>query len=107
MIDLVHEGFDLAVAPGPQLDSTLIKRQLTSFRYLVCASPAYLKKHRAPRPPSDLADHNCLLYAYSSFGRERPFVNKAGKTTTVRVSGNLVTTSIPTMRAAAVAGVGL
>ena len=73
----------------------------------MCCAPAYLEKHSAPRSPADLAGHNCLLYTYSMLGREWPFVDPAGNPTTMRVSGNLATTSNEAIRAAAVAGVGL
>ena len=67
MIDLVEEGFDLAIMPSSPTDSTLIKRTLAKWRHLLCCA---LERHSAPRHPADLADHNCLLYAYSIFGAE-------------------------------------
>jgi DNA-binding transcriptional LysR family regulator len=107
MIDLVQEGFDLAIMPFSPPDSTTIKRTLAKWHYLLCCAPAYLETHPAPRSPADLADHNCLLYAYSVFGPQFPFIDPAGNPVTARVSGNLTTTSIAVMRAATLAGVGL
>ncbi|HUA54928.1 MAG TPA: LysR family transcriptional regulator [Candidatus Sulfotelmatobacter sp.] len=107
MIDLVQEGFDLAIMPMAPPDSTVIKRTLAKWRYVVCCAPAYLEAHPAPRNPADLADHNCLLYAYSVFGPELPFIDEAGNPATARVSGNLLTTSIGVMRATALAGLGV
>jgi DNA-binding transcriptional LysR family regulator len=70
MIDLVQEGFDLAIMPFAPPDSTLIKRSLAKWHYVLCGAPAYLETHQAPRSPADLADHNFLLYAYSIYGAE-------------------------------------
>src|SRR5271154_3643638 len=64
MIDLVQEGFDLAIMPVSPPDSTLIRRTLAKWRYMVCAAPVYLAAHSAPRSPADLTGHNCLTYAY-------------------------------------------
>jgi DNA-binding transcriptional LysR family regulator len=107
MIDLVQEGFDLAIMPASPPDSALIRRTLAKWHYVLCCAPAYLDAHAAPRTPADLSDHNCLLYAYSVFGTEFHFIDPAGNPVAVRVSGNLVTTSIVVMRTAAVAGLGL
>ena len=94
MIDVVQEGFDLAIMPASPPDSTLIRRTLAKWHYLLCCAPAYLETHSTPRRPADLADHNCLLYAYSIFGTEFHFIDPAGNPVSARVSGNLVTTSI-------------
>jgi DNA-binding transcriptional LysR family regulator len=107
MIDLVQEEFDLAVMPASPPDSSLIRRTLAKWHYLLCCAPAYLETHSAPRRPADLADHNCLLYAYSIFGLEFPFIDPAGNPVISRVSGKLVTSSISLMRTAAAAGLGL
>jgi DNA-binding transcriptional LysR family regulator len=107
MIDLVQEGFDLAIMPVSPPDSTLIRRTLAKWHYLLCCAPAYLNAHAAPRTPSDLSDHNFLLYAYSVFGHEFHFTDPTGSPVAVRVAGNLVTTSIVVMRTAATAGLGL
>jgi DNA-binding transcriptional LysR family regulator len=107
MVDVVQEGFDLAIMPASPPDSTLIRRTLAKWRHVVCCAPAYLAAHSAPRSPADLSGHNCLIYAYSPFGHEYRFIDPAGDPVVVRVSGNLVTTSIAAMRTAAVAGLGL
>jgi DNA-binding transcriptional LysR family regulator len=107
MIDLVQEGFDLAIMPASPPDSTVIKRTLAKWHHVLCCAPAYLETHSVPRRPADLADHNCLLYAYSIFGTEFQFIDPAGNPVSARVSGRLVTTSIIVTRIAAAAGLGL
>jgi DNA-binding transcriptional LysR family regulator len=106
-MDLVEEGFDLAITPVSPPDTTLVKRRLATWHYVLCCAPAYLETHPTPRSPADLAGHNCILYSHSIFGHEWPFIDANGQTVMARVSGNLVTTSPETMRAVAVAAGGL
>ena len=64
MIDLVEEGFDLAIRAIPPPDSSLIVRNLAPWRHVLCCSPDYRKRHPAPDRPADLTQHNCLRYAF-------------------------------------------
>ncbi len=63
-IDIVGQGFDIAVRFGAVTDSSLRIRSLGSKRRLVCAAPAYIEKHGTPRTPADLKDHNCLVMRF-------------------------------------------
>ncbi|MDP5219824.1 LysR family transcriptional regulator [Ruegeria sp. 2205SS24-7] len=63
-VDLVGQGFDMAVRFGNVVDSTLRARSLGTFQRLVCAAPAYLEKHGTPRSPNELTDHNCLVMRF-------------------------------------------
>jgi DNA-binding transcriptional LysR family regulator len=65
-IDLVHEGFDLAILPGPLRESRLVARRLGEFRYGLHASPAYLRRRAAPRRPADLASHELVVFTGDS-----------------------------------------
>jgi DNA-binding transcriptional LysR family regulator len=61
-VDLVDEGFDLALRAGELADSSLVAHTIGPPASLaLCASPAYLKRRSAPRHPSDLAEHDCLV----------------------------------------------
>jgi DNA-binding transcriptional LysR family regulator len=62
-VDLVEEGFDLAIRAGVLADSTLIARPLGSIRRLLVAAPGYLKQHGQPKVPADLEKHACLVFA--------------------------------------------
>jgi len=60
VVDLVGDEMDVAVRVGRLTDSSLLARRLAPYRLCLCASPAYLKRHRPPRTPADLAGHACL-----------------------------------------------
>lgn len=62
-VDIVAEGFDVAVRIGALEDSSLIARRVASYRYVLCASPDYLKKTGRPEHPSHLAGHICIVNA--------------------------------------------
>jgi DNA-binding transcriptional LysR family regulator len=61
-VDIVEEGYDLAIRAGRLPDSTLIARRLGNSRMLVCASPEYIESHSTPDTPDDLNRHTLLLY---------------------------------------------
>jgi DNA-binding transcriptional LysR family regulator len=107
MIDLLEEGYDLAIRPFVPPDSSFIVRRLASWRHILCCAPSYLEKHQTPQTPADLASHNCIRYALYPFGDEWHFIDPAGKPVAVRVKGNIVTTSLDVLREAAVGGEGL
>ncbi|MFN3566703.1 MAG: LysR family transcriptional regulator, partial [Burkholderiaceae bacterium] len=65
IVDLVEEGFDLAIRIGQVGSDRLVARRLGTMRLLACASPAYLKARGAPRVPADLATHAVMTYAYA------------------------------------------
>ncbi len=58
--DLIKEGIDISVRPGPPSDTSLVARNLGDFERVVCASPEYLARHGVPRTPDDLARHSCI-----------------------------------------------
>lgn len=62
MVDIVDEGFDIAIRMSALSDSSLIARKVEQRRIMVCASPDYLKEHGRPKTPEDLRTHNCLLF---------------------------------------------
>jgi DNA-binding transcriptional LysR family regulator len=104
-VNLVEARIDLALRITNQLDPNLIARQLAVCRSLVCASPAYLARHGTPLRPEDLAQHNCLSYAY--FGRSIWEFTRAGEPHAVAVSGNLSANESMVLLEAALAGGGI
>lgn len=107
IVDLVEEGFDLAVRVGAVGSDRLVARRLGAMRLVVCAAPGYLQRHGTPRTPDDLVRHNALTYAYSSAPRVWQFTDALGKEHQARVSGSLHSNSGDALRAAAVEGLGI
>ncbi len=66
VIDLVDEGYDLAVRVGTLADSGLVARALRPYGMLICAAPAYLARRGTPHHPSDLLQHECLGFSHWS-----------------------------------------
>jgi DNA-binding transcriptional LysR family regulator len=73
-VDFTDEGFDLAVRGRVQPDSGLVARKLEDAPLLIAASPAYLKRHRAPRTPEELARHECIQFVLPSSGQVVPWL---------------------------------
>lgn len=108
MLDLVEQGFDLAIWYASAPDLSLIRKHLASYRAILCASPDYLAKHGHPRHPTDLASHKCIVYYDAPFGkggREWTFTGPDGDVT-VQVSGSLETNNIDAIRAGVLSGQG-
>ncbi|WP_119157886.1 LysR family transcriptional regulator [Caldimonas tepidiphila] len=106
VIDLVDEGFDLAVRIARLPDSSLVSRKLASTRLVLCASPQYLRARGAPQHPSELAQHDVLGYSLLSIGDQWQFSGPEGPVT-VKVQPRLWTNNGDTCVAAAVRGTGL
>ncbi len=69
MVDLIDDGFDVAIRAEPLHDSSLIARQLAPLRTVVCGAPSYLETHARPRTPAELLEHNCLTMTGSALYR--------------------------------------
>ncbi len=108
VVDLVSEGFDLAIRIGALEDSQLVARRIAPNRRVLCASPDYLLRHGRPQRPQDLADHQCLLL-FGSNGRQDTWrLNDAkGREIAVRVQGRYESNFGELLRDASVAGEGI
>lgn len=106
-VDLIEEGWDLAIRIGMLQDSTMIARRLAPCTMRLCAAPAYLAANGTPRTVADLEHHNCLRYTLSrSVGSENwTFGKQHG--ITVPVKGTLKANNGDALVAAAVAGEGI
>jgi DNA-binding transcriptional LysR family regulator len=106
LVDLVEEGFDVAVRIARLPSSSLISRKIASTRMILCASPGYLKKHGTPKQPADLANHTVLAYSLLSVGDHWEFEGPHGKVT-VKVMPRLHSNSGETCRSVALAHQGI
>ena len=106
VVNLVEEGFDVAIRVATAIDPGLVARKLGHARLVVCAAPGYLKKHGVPEVPGDLVRHQCLTYAYVSSPNEWRF-RRAGVEQKILVSGSLNGNSGDILRSAAVEGLGV
>ena len=108
MVDLVEEGFDLAIRATPPPNSSLIVRKLTPWRFILFAPRRPISRAiAAPQRPEDLAQHNCLRYAFSPFGDDWRFEGRDGKRVSVKVTGDVVTNSGELLRQLTLAGRGV
>lgn len=113
-VGAADEGFDVSiVSVGQQpLQGEFIARRLARSAFVVCATPQYLREHGTPLQPQDLLSHQGLLPAVSAVRREFTLFPVKGGTTTRSVSiatptPMLTTSHIETLRAAALAGLGI
>jgi DNA-binding transcriptional LysR family regulator len=106
MVDLIEEGYDLTLRLIPVRDSSLIVRHLATYRMVVCGAPRYFARRGRPRSPADLAEHNCLLFYDSLWGKDWHFSGPEGDHT-VHVTGDLETNSVVSLRQGALLGQGL
>ena len=106
VVDLVEEGFDLAVRIARLPDSSLISRQLASTRLVLCAAPGYLARRGTPRHPADLAQHDVLGYSLLSMGDQWQFNGPQGPVT-VKVKPRIWCNNGDSCTAAAVGGAGI
>lgn len=108
VVDLVSEGFDLAIRIGALEDSSLVARHVAPNRRVLCASPAYLKRRGNPRSPKDLTEHDCLLL-FGSSGRQDVWRlhDAQGEEHAIRVQGRFESNYGELLRDASVAGEGI
>jgi DNA-binding transcriptional LysR family regulator len=106
-VDLLEERFDVAIRVGHLADSSLTSRKLSSIAQAVVASPAYLEANGVPRKPSDLTEHNCLVYTYATRQSAWRFVDRDRQEHVVRVTGRFLANNGDTLRALAIKDTGV
>jgi DNA-binding transcriptional LysR family regulator len=106
-VDLLEEGFDVAIRIGQLPDSSLIARRLMSTQIVLCASPGYLERYGEPHMPRDLANHNCLTYSLSKTRGEWEFSGRDREPEAVNVAGHFIANNGDALRLLALAGEGI
>ena len=105
-VDLIDEGMDLAIRIGSLSDSRLIARRLCTNHRVLVASQAYLDRRGVPSHPSELADHECVLF--TSFARPREWkLHGPEGPVTVSVSGRMASNNADVVATAAKRGLGI
>jgi DNA-binding transcriptional LysR family regulator len=102
-VDIVRDGFDLAIRIGELPDSSLVARKILTDKRVICAAPSYLEREGVPVTLADLERHNCV----SAGGQDMWRLEGPDGECHVRVKGNLKTNSAEVVRAALLTGVGL
>jgi len=108
-VDIVAEGFDVAIGGGIELTDALIARELARLRIVLVAAPAYLKAHPAPQHPQDLVRHHGLLRRSLATGRLIPWAlkSKEGQELVASVRPSIVMDDPEAMACAAATGIGI
>ncbi len=104
-VDMIGEGFDIAIRIGVLADSTLIARRLSVLNRVICCSPDYLQRAGTPVVPDDLLQHACLRYGRE--GQNGWELMQDGKRKLLDVHGPIVSNNGEILKDAAVAGLGL
>ena len=106
-LDIIEEGFDLAIRIGQLEDSSMIARRLASISTVVCASPKYLQQHGQPQTPQDLKDHQCLAYSNMADPKTWNFIDSDNVPGSVKVPVSVLANNGDFLRGLAVAGQGI
>ncbi|MDF0606587.1 LysR family transcriptional regulator [Neisseriaceae bacterium TC5R-5] len=106
IVDLLSEGYDMAIRIGRLPDSSLLARKIATVRYLTVASPTYLVKHKPLQHPEQLKQHTCLLYGHGQ-ASEWQFRLSDGQRYTVGLSGRYRSNNGELLLAAAIDGLGI
>jgi len=105
-VDLIEEGFDAAIRIGHLADSSLVARHLAAIHFVACSSPEYVARHGVPQRPSDLLQHNCVVYSLREGHGEWRFTGPSGEES-VQISGRLKSNNGNFLRIALIKGEGI
>ncbi len=105
--DLAEEGIDVAIHLFGELAPNTVARKLAPIRWVVCASPQYLKKYGTPQSLDALASYNCLFYSFRSMHSDWKFRAPDGSIVSVRVGGNFIATNSLAIREVVLRDVGI
>jgi DNA-binding transcriptional LysR family regulator len=106
VVDIVSEGFDLAIRIARLGESTLVARKLAPARLVVCGAPSYFQQRGIPETPEVLGEHDCLGYTYSSDHDQWTF-ERDSETHKVKIKARFSANNGDALRLAAISGAGL
>ena len=106
-VDLLQEGFDVAIRIANLSDSSLIARRLAPIQTVMCASPDYLSRMGTPKSPQDLVNHQCLVYSLLRDWEYWRLSDNKGRATKTRIRPYMKASTGEFLRDAAVEGIGI
>ena len=106
-VDIMQEGFDLAIRIGKLQDSSLIARRLAAIEMMLCASPAYLERMGIPKSPEDLMNHQCLVYTLQTDIEDWQFLGTNNEIKNIKIPAILKSNNGEQLRDAALADLGV
>ncbi|KAB0563786.1 LysR family transcriptional regulator [Pseudomonas palleroniana] len=108
LVDVIEEGLDVVIRSGDLVDSTLMARRLGPFRFVMCASPEYLRTHGRPETLTDLEHHPCLRYRFATTGKIMEWTLSANPAITqLRLPTAMTLNNMEAMLMAAIDGHGI
>lgn len=107
VVNILDEGFDLAIRTADLEDSSLIARRLIDSQWVVCASPNYLNEFGIPNHPDELDSHHCLLYKYEGVGPETWLFNEGDKEINQHIQGRFFANDLEALKQAALSNFGI
>ena len=106
-VDLIQEGFDMAIRIANLPDSSLIARRLAPIQNVMCASPSYLERMGTPQTPDELKAHQCLVYSLLRDFEYWHVTDTGGKEIRTRIHPYLKASTGEFLKDAAVEGLGI
>lgn len=112
LVDLLEDGFEAAVRIGALSNSNLIAQPLVPHTLVLCAAPSYLQRHGTPQHPTELTEHDCLTYLYSTHANPPNalvlwHLTGPDGEHRITVNGRVQMDNGPALRHAAIAGMGI
>jgi DNA-binding transcriptional LysR family regulator len=107
VVDIIDQGYDLAIRTAHLEDSSLIARRLIDSDWVVCASPEYLKNMGTPQHPKELSEHSCLIYSYEGTRSDQWAFKDEDNDYNVQVNGRFRSNNLDSLRQAALAHFGI
>ena len=106
-VDLIQEGFDLAIRIANLPDSSLIARRLAPIQTVMCASPSYLEQKGMPQSPGELIEHQCLVYSLLRDFEYWHLTDSSGKEISTKIHPTLKASTGEFLKDAAIEGLGI
>ncbi len=105
LVDIIKEGYDIAIRGGSPKDSNLISKKIMSSRFHLCCSQEYIANHTAPTHPDELKGHHLIAFPYASYQQMK--LTKEGEEVTINANNRLSANSLDMLLKAAQKGLGI